>query len=105
MALARDARTPARIPANVDPEPFRVGENLAASPGAVVHRDELFELIQFAPATAQVRSVPLVIVPPMISKYYVVDLSPGRSLVEYLTGRGQQVFAVSWHNPQDEHAG
>jgi polyhydroxyalkanoate synthase len=103
-ALARDARSPARIPANYDPEPFAVGENLAASPGAVVLRDELFELLQFAPTTEEVREYPLVIVPPMISKYYVVDLAPERSLVEYLTGRGQQVFSISWCQPSKENA-
>jgi polyhydroxyalkanoate synthase len=97
--LVRDARSPARLPANVDRSPFTVGGNLAVSPGAVVRRDELFELIQYEPTTSEVREVPLVIVPPMISKYYVIDLAPGRSLVEYLVARGQQVFTISWRNP------
>jgi polyhydroxyalkanoate synthase len=99
QALVRDARSPQRIPSNVDRSGFKVGENLAASPGAVVQRHEMFELLQYTPVTEEVRTAPLVIVPPMISKFYVVDLSPGRSLVEYLVERGQQVFAISWCNP------
>jgi polyhydroxyalkanoate synthase len=95
----RDVRSPAKIPANVDRSKFKVGENLANSPGAVVQRAPQFELLQYTASTTEVREVPLLIVPPMISKYYVVDLSPGRSLVEYLVSRGQQVFAISWHNP------
>ncbi len=104
-ALWRDARSPQRIPANVDRSPFTIGKNLAASPGAVVRREDTFELLQYRPTTDEVRESPLVIIPPMISKYYVVDLSPGRSLVEYLVGRGQQVFATSWRNPTAENAG
>ncbi|MEA2271312.1 MAG: poly[(R)-3-hydroxyalkanoate] polymerase subunit PhaC, partial [Solirubrobacteraceae bacterium] len=102
-ALARDARSPAKIPANVDRDAFQVGVNLAATPGAVVAREKQYELLQFQPTTDEVREAPLVIVPPMISKYYVVDLSPSRSLVEYLVGRGQQVFAISWRNPTAEN--
>jgi len=59
----------------------------------------MFELIQYAPQTDQVRSVPLLIVPPVINKYYVIDLAPGRSLIEYLVGEGQEVFVISWRNP------
>ena len=99
----RDMRSPAKIPANVDTAPFKVGETLATTPGAVVLREPQFELLQFQPATDQVRQEPLVIVPPMISKYYVVDLSPGRSLVEYLVAQGQQVFSISWRNPGPDH--
>jgi polyhydroxyalkanoate synthase subunit PhaC len=98
-ALVRDARSPAKIPANVDREPFKVGGNLAATPGAVVRREEKYELLQYEPTTEEVREFPVVFVPPMISKYYVVDLSPSRSLVEYLVARGQQVFSISWKNP------
>jgi polyhydroxyalkanoate synthase subunit PhaC len=97
--LLQDLRSPARLPANVDRTPFKVGGNLAVSPGAVVHREELFELIQYQPFTEQVREIPLVVVPPMISKYYVIDLAPDRSLVEYLMQRGQQVLTISWRNP------
>jgi polyhydroxyalkanoate synthase len=98
-SLWRDARSPQRIPANVDRTPFKVGENLATTPGGVVQREDMFELLQYRPVTDEVREIPLVIVPPMISKFYVVDLSPERSLVEYLVAHGQQVFAISWRNP------
>jgi polyhydroxyalkanoate synthase len=97
--MLQDVRSPAKLPANVDRSPFKVGENLAVSPGAVVSRTEMYELIQYQPLTEQVREAPLVIIPPMISKYYVIDLAPGRSLVEYLVSREQQVFTVSWRNP------
>jgi polyhydroxyalkanoate synthase subunit PhaC len=101
--LASDMRTPPRLPSMVDTSGFELGENLAATPGAVIQREEAFELIQYAPQTNEVRSVPLLLVPPMINKYYIADISPGRSLVEYVVRRGQQVFAVSWRNPEAEH--
>ncbi|MEY2590704.1 MAG: poly[(R)-3-hydroxyalkanoate] polymerase subunit PhaC, partial [Acidimicrobiaceae bacterium] len=100
----RDVRSPARIPANVDAEPFAVGETLALSRGAVVRREPMYELVQYAPSTAEVRAHPVLIVPPMISKFYVVDLAPEKSMVEYLTARGQQVFAISWRNPTAREA-
>jgi polyhydroxyalkanoate synthase subunit PhaC len=101
--LASDMRTPPRLPAMVDTSKFELGKNLAATRGAVIQREDVFELIQYAPATDQVRSVPLLLVPPTINKYYVADISPGRSLIEYLVERGQQVFAISWRNPEAEH--
>ncbi len=101
--LASDMRTPPRLPAMVDTSKFELGKDLAATLGAVVHREEAFELIQYAPQTDEVRSVPLLLVPPMINKYYIADISPGRSLIEYLVRRGQQVFAISWRNPEAEH--
>ena len=101
--FARDMARPPRIPAMVDTSAFRVGDNLAASPGEVVLRTELLELLQYRPSTPRVRSVPLLVVPPMINKYYVADLGPGRSLIEYLVGTGQQVFAISWRNPDARH--
>ncbi|HEX4599328.1 MAG TPA: alpha/beta fold hydrolase [Burkholderiaceae bacterium] len=87
------------MPAQVDKRSFRLGENLAVSPGAVVFRNELLELIHYAPSTPDVYARPHLIVPPQINKFYIFDLSPGRSIVEYLVKNGFQVFAVSWRNP------
>jgi polyhydroxyalkanoate synthase len=103
--FARDMSSPPRLPASVDPSQFTVGKDLAATPGAVVLRTDQFELLQYAPQTEAVRSVPLLSVPPMVNRYYLVDLAPGRSLVEYLVKRGQQVFAMSWRNPDERHRG
>jgi polyhydroxyalkanoate synthase len=97
--FARDMAAPPRLPASVDPSQFTVGKDIAATPGAVVLRTEQFELIQYTPQTKSVRSVPLLSVPPMVNRYYLVDLAPDRSLIEYLVKRGQQVFAMSWRNP------
>jgi polyhydroxyalkanoate synthase len=100
-----DMAAPPRVPSMVEPDAFEVGADLAVTPGAVVLRTPVFELIQYRPATATVRQVPLLIVPPTINKFYVIDLAPGRSLAEYLVGRGQQVFMISWRNPDARHAG
>jgi polyhydroxyalkanoate synthase subunit PhaC len=105
MSLLRDMATRPRIPEMVDTSSFEVGRNIAVTPGAVVLRSEVIELIQYRPQTEQVREVPLLIVPPTINKYYAMDLAPGRSLVEYLVRGGQQVFVVSWRNPDARHAG
>jgi polyhydroxyalkanoate synthase len=101
--FARDMREPPRLPANVDVSKFGVGRNIGLSPGAVVLRDERFELIQYQPATAEVREVPILLVPPMINKFYVMDLAPGRSHIEHLVQSGQEVFTISWRNPRAEH--
>src|SRR5262245_15885564 len=87
------------MPAQVDMQAFRVGENLAQSPGAVVFANEVLELIQYAPATPEVHARPHLIVPPQINKFYVFDLSPGKSIVQHLLKGGFQVFVVSWRNP------
>jgi poly(3-hydroxyalkanoate) synthetase len=88
----------------VDTTKFEVGVNLACTPGAVVLRTDVFELIQYRPQTAEVRELPLVVIPPTINKYYALDLAPGRSLVEHLVREGQQVFMISWRNPAAEQA-
>jgi polyhydroxyalkanoate synthase subunit PhaC len=88
------------MPQMVNREPFPVGEKLACTPGAVVYRDEIFELLQYAPATPAVRGRPLLLVPPAINRYYIMDLAPGRSLVEYIVGNGIQPFMIVWRNPR-----
>jgi polyhydroxyalkanoate synthase len=90
------------LPATVDDDAFEVGENLSITPGSIVYRDEVFELIAYAPSTDVVREVPLLFVPPTINKFYVLDLAPGRSLIEYLVRQGQRVFAISWRNPGEQ---
>ncbi|HKZ73382.1 MAG TPA: alpha/beta fold hydrolase, partial [Steroidobacteraceae bacterium] len=87
------------MPQQVDQRKFRVGKNVANSPGVVVHRSEVFELIQYEPATEKVYARPLLVVPPQINKFYVLDLAPGRSFAEYATQHGVQLFCISWRNP------
>ena len=99
-----DMAVPPRVPSMVEPDAFEVGVDLAVTPGSVVLRTPVFELIQYRPATPAVRQVPLLIVPPVINKFYVMDLAPGRSMVEYLVGRGLQVFMISWRNPDARDA-
>ncbi len=99
-----DMAAPPRVPSMVEPDAFEVGVDLAVTAGSVILRTPVFELIQYRPATAAVRQVPLLIVPPTINKFYVMDLAPGRSLAEYLTSSGLQVFMISWRNPDARHA-
>ena len=87
----------------VSADAFEVGRDLAVTPGGVVHATDQFELIQYQPVTDTVYRYPLLIVPPMINKYYIVDLAPGRSMVEFLTKMGHQVFVMSWRNPDARH--
>ena len=97
--MAYDARHNGGMPATVDTRPFTVGGNIAVTPGQVVHRSEVFELIQYAPAGETTYARPLVAIPPQINKYYISDIAPGRSLIEHLVGAGVPYFAVSWRNP------
>jgi polyhydroxyalkanoate synthase len=99
----RDMSERGGMPSQVDRSQYRVGEDLAATKGAVVYRDDLFELIQYAPATPRVRARPLLMIPPQVNKHYFLDLAPGRSLVEYLVSRGIQFFTVVWRNPGAEN--
>ena len=85
-----------------DMKAFTVGENVATTPGKVIYQNELMQLIQYAPATAEVYRIPLLIVPPWINKFYILDLKPQNSFIKWATQRGYTVFVISWVNP-DEH--
>jgi polyhydroxyalkanoate synthase len=91
------------LPSQVDMKAFQVGKDLALTPGAVVFKNEVLELIQYKPKTSQVYSRPLLIVPPQVNKFYIMDLSPGKSLVQYLVAGGEQVFIIIWRNPTPQH--
>ena len=86
-------------PSQVDGSGFEVGVNMAATPGQVVYRSELIELIQYEPQGTQVHSVPLLFCPPWINKYYIMDLAPGKSLIEWAVQHGHTCFAISYRNP------
>jgi polyhydroxyalkanoate synthase subunit PhaC len=92
-------------PSQVDTSSFKVGENLAATTGQVVFRNELMELIQYAPQTPEVRAVPVLASPPWINKYYVMDLAPGRSFLEWAVQHERTVFAISYRNPDSSMGG
>jgi poly[(R)-3-hydroxyalkanoate] polymerase subunit PhaC len=93
------------MPRQVDLSAFAVGENLAATPGKVVFRNELMEVIQYVPQTESVFEVPLLCSPPWINKYYIMDLAPDRSFVEWAVRRGHTVFAISYRNPDESLRG
>ncbi|WP_411562297.1 class II poly(R)-hydroxyalkanoic acid synthase [Pseudomonas shirazensis] len=101
--LLDDLRHNDGMPRQVDQSAFAVGGNVANTPGAVVFRNELLELIQYQPMSEQQHARPLLIVPPQINKYYIFDLSPGNSFVQYMLKNGLQVFMVSWRNPEPRH--
>jgi poly[(R)-3-hydroxyalkanoate] polymerase subunit PhaC len=102
-AFARDMLSQPRVPAMVEPDAFAVGETVAITKGAVVLQTSVFELIQYVPQTPKVHTIPLLMVPPVINKFYIMDIAPGRSMIEYFVQQGQQVFAISWRNPQARH--
>jgi polyhydroxyalkanoate synthase subunit PhaC len=100
-----DLRDNKGMPRQVDTRPFEIGRNLAATPGKVIFRNDLMELIQYAPQTPQVRSVPMLASPPWINKYYIMDLAPGRSFLEWAVQHERTVFAISYRNPDRSMSG
>lgn len=97
--VLRDAATNRGLPRQITPGLFRPGHELAKTPGTVVYRNRLIELIQYAPQTETVHAVPLLLSPPWINKYYIMDLAPGKSLVEWAVRHGHTVFMISYRNP------
>lgn len=91
------------IVSQVDSRPFKLGENVAISKGAVIFKSEIMELIQYAPTQEKVHATPLLIIPPQINKAYINDLSPEKSIIKYECDNGIQPFLISWRNPQIEH--
>jgi polyhydroxyalkanoate synthase len=100
--FAGDLRHNGGMPSMVEPGAFEVGRDLAVTPGAVIARDAVAEVLQYAPAAETVFERPVLVVPPPIGRFYFLDLRPGRSFVEYATGRGLQMFLLSWRNPTAE---
>ena len=102
--LLRDCARNGGLPSQVDKQKFAVGKNLATTPGAVVYRDEVMELIQYRSIADQVHARPLLIAPPQINKFYVFDLTPEKSTVRFALEGGLQTFAISWKNPSPNEA-
>ena len=103
--MLRDLSENRGLPAQVRMSSFVLGKDIAASPGAVVHRTEMFEILQYSPATENVYDTPLLLFPPPVNKYYFWDLAPGRSMIEYVVGRGLTVFTMVWRDPKPGHGG
>ena len=92
------------IPSQVDARPFKVGENLATTPGDVVFRNDVLEIIQYKATTDEVHEIPLLVIPPQINKFYASDLTADKSLFRFMLSQGIQMFTISWRNPGIEHA-
>ncbi|WP_191830657.1 class II poly(R)-hydroxyalkanoic acid synthase [Pseudomonas fluorescens] len=101
--LVDDLRHNDGLPRQVNPHAFEVGRNLATTPGAVVFRSELLELIQYKPMSEKQYARPVLVVPPQINKFYIFDLSPANSFVQYMLKNGLQTFMISWRNPDPRH--
>ncbi|MBV8594203.1 MAG: alpha/beta fold hydrolase, partial [Caulobacteraceae bacterium] len=99
-----DLRQSKTLPTQVDKRPFVVGENMAVTPGAVIFRNEFFELIQYNPGSSTVYQRPLLVVPPPIGKYYFLDLAPGRSFFEFAVDKNIHLFTISWRNPGNDQS-
>ncbi|MFG2000598.1 PHA/PHB synthase family protein [Spirillospora sp. NPDC048911] len=99
LNLLGDVTTGRRLPAMVDPTAFQLGKDLAATPGRVVLRNRIIELIQYEARTPTVHTVPMLLSPPWVNKFYVADLAPGRSVVQWLIEHGHTVFSLSYRNP------
>jgi polyhydroxyalkanoate synthase subunit PhaC len=97
-----DVRTNRGVPRQVVPGAHTVGEDMALTPGKVVFRNDLMELIQYAPSTAEVHETPLLFSPPWINKYYIMDLAPGRSLAQWAVDHGHTAFMISYRNPDEQ---
>ena len=97
-----DMASAPRVPSMVEPDAFTLGKTIAVTPGSVVFRCDEFELIQYTPQTDKVFSTPLLMVPPVINKFYIMDITRGRSMIEYFVSQGVPVFAISWRNPTAE---
>ena len=101
--MVEDAVRNGGMPSTVKRDALQVGRDLATTPGKVVYRSDVFELIQYAPSTKQVHARPFLMVPPQINRYYFYDLSEKKSLIRYAVESGLQTFAISWRNPGSEH--
>jgi len=97
--MVEDLRNQGGWPRQVDSSGYELGVNMAATPGVVVYRNQLIELMEYAPQTERVFSVPLLFCPPWINKYYIMDLAPGRSLIEWAVQHGHTCFVISYRNP------
>ena len=98
-AFLKDLKNNGGLPLQVDDSGFEIGRNLAMTPGKIVLRTPMFELIEYAPSTDKVHEAPVLLIPPQIGRYYFTDLAPGRSFAEYTVSQGLHYFAVSWKNP------